>query len=351
MNLKHTYRMASPALVAMTGLIVTAAPALGQRQLEVVTTLTTYAAIAREVGGDLAHVQSIARGDVDPHFVAARPSFAAIMSRADMLVTTGLDLELWLPALLDRANNSKIVDGAPGQVVTHAGIKLLQVPQNASRAGGDVHIFGNPHIHTDPVNAIIIAKNILAGYIRVDPDHQATYEANEADFEHRVASHLFGDQLLDMLGQETLLQIASGGDLWSFLSGQSYQGKPLTEYVGGWLKQAEVFRGTRIACYHKEWAYFSARFDVECAIYVEPKPGIPPSPGHVREVIDFIRTNNIRALLAANFFSRTQVERVADRTGAKGVVVPMHEGGEEGVDDYFKLVDTWISRLSAAFTP
>lgn len=335
--------------LTLLGLLVTATPLAAQRKLEVVTTLTTYAAIARELAGDLANVQSIARGDVDPHFVAARPSFAAMMSRADMLVTTGLDLELWLPALLDRANNSKIVDGAPGQVVTHAGIKLLQVPASVSRSGGDVHVFGNPHIHTDPINAIIIARNIEAGFIRVDPDHRATYEANLAEFTHQVSSHLFGDRLIGMLGEETLLQIASGGDLWAFLQGQSFEGKPLTEYVGGWLKEGEVFRDTRIVCYHKEWAYFSARFGVECAMYVEPLPGIPPSPGHVREVIDFIRTNHIRALLAANFFSKAQVDRVAERTGAIAVHVPMHEQGEEGVDDYFKLVDTWVSRLAAAF--
>ena len=326
-----------------------AAPAAAQKKLDIVTTLTTYASITREVTGDLANVRSIARGDVDPHFVAARPSFAGMMRNADMLVSTGLDLELWLPGLLDRANNPKIREGSPGHVVAYAGIRLLQVPTNVSRSGGDVHVFGNPHIHTDPINAIIIARNVAAGLKRIDPGHADTYDRNLADFENRITHRLFGDRLVEMLGGETLVQLAMGTEFWSFLEGQSLDGHPLTYYLGGWLAQAAPFRDQRMICYHKEWAYFSARFKVECSMYIEPKPGIPPSPGHVREVMDFIRANHIPVLLAANFFSRSQVERVAQRTGATAVIVPMHEGGEDGVDDYFTLVDTWISRLSAAF--
>jgi ABC-type Zn uptake system ZnuABC Zn-binding protein ZnuA len=152
-----------------------------------------------------------------------------------------------------------------------------------------------------------------------------------------------------MLGAETLFNLARGHRFWDFAASQEFGGRPLADYVGGWLAQAAPFRGGRMVCYHKNWAYFAARFQVECAMYVERRPGIPPSPGHVREVIDFIRSSDIPVIFAANYYSRSQVERVGSRTGAEVVMVPFHEGGEEGVEGYFDLVDTWVSRLADAF--
>jgi zinc/manganese transport system substrate-binding protein len=137
--------------------------------LRVVTSLTTYGAIAREIVGDKGMVTSIAQGDEDPHFVQPKPSFVRILRDADLFVTTGMDLELWVPALLDRAGNRKIADGAPGYVAAYRGIDLLEVPTSVSRSQGDIHVDGNPHIHTDPLNGIIIARNILAGLQRVSP--------------------------------------------------------------------------------------------------------------------------------------------------------------------------------------
>jgi ABC-type Zn uptake system ZnuABC Zn-binding protein ZnuA len=309
-----------------------AVPAHAQDKLEVVATLPTYAAIAREVTGDLAEVSAIARGDQDPHFVNPRPSFA-----------------LWVPAILDRANNPRVVEGAPGNVVGYAGVQLLQIPESASRAGGDVHVFGNPHIHTDPVNAVIVAGNIAEGLSRIDPEHTAAYETNALEFRDRIMQRLFGEELVEMLGAEALFDLARHYRFWEFAEEQSFRGKPLTDYLGGWLGEGSVFRDRRMVCYHKNWAYFSARFRIECAMYVEPKPGIPATPRHVGEVIEFIERENIPVLFAANYFSERQVERVASRTGATPLVVPEHVGGEEGVDDYFALVDVWVTHLAQAF--
>jgi zinc/manganese transport system substrate-binding protein len=321
-----------------------------QERLQVVTTLPTYAAIARDVTGDLAEVTAIARGDEDPHFVTPRPSYAALIKKADLFVATGLDLELWVTTLLDRAGNSRVIDGAPGYVAAYAGIELLDIPTAISRAEGDVHVFGNPHIHTDPINAIIISRNILAGLRRVDPSRSETYEANARDFADRVLRRLVGVELVEILGTETLFELARSNRLWGFLEANRYQERPLTAYVGGWLAQGAPFRDRDIACYHKNWVYFSVRFRVRCAMYVEPKVGIPPSPGHVRELVDWMSENEIPALLAANYFSRRQIENVASRTGAEAVIVPHGVGGAEGVDDYFELVDVWVSRLAGAFT-
>ncbi len=323
--------------------------ARAQRPLRVVATLPTYAAIAREVAGPLAEVEAIARGDEDPHFVTPRPSYAAMIQRAELFIVTGLDLELWVPALLDRANNPNVVEGAPGHVVAYSGIKLLDVPQGVSRAGGDIHVFGNPHIHTDPVNGILIARNIADGLKRVDPANAATYDANLGAFETRVLRRLFGDELVEMLGSEQLIALGREYRFWEFAASQTFQGRPLTDYVGGWLASGAPFRDRRMVCYHKNWAYFSARFKVECSMYVEPKPGIPPAPGHVGEVIEFIKAERIPVIFAANYFSRSQVERVASRTGARAVVVPEHVLGEEGLNDYLALVDRWVTGLAAGF--
>ena len=333
----------------LCGLLALPVQGAAQNKVQIVTTLPTYAAIAREVAGDLADVRAIARGDEDPHFVTPRPSFAAAIQRADLFVTTGLDLELWVPSLLDRANNPRVVEGASGHVVAYAGVKLLDVPENVSRTGGDIHVFGNPHIHTDPVNGIIVARNIAAGLRRIDGGNQSTYAANLAAFEDRVLRRTFGDQLVDMLGAPTLFELARTYRFWEFARDRQFEGRPLTDYLGGWLADAEIFRGRRMACYHKTWAYFSERFDIPCATYIEAKPGIPPTPGHVREVIDFIQHERIMVLVAENYYSRTQVERVAGRTRISAVMVPHHVAGEPGVDDYFTLIDTWVGRLRAAF--
>ena len=138
--------------------------------IKVVTSLTTYGAIAREIVGDRGTVTSIAQGNEDPHFVQPKPSFVAILRDADVFVTTGLDLELWVPPLLDRANNRKVSEGGPGYVTAYTGVTLLEVPTSLNRAQGDIHADGNPHIHTDPVNGIIIARNILVGLKRVAPE-------------------------------------------------------------------------------------------------------------------------------------------------------------------------------------
>jgi ABC-type Zn uptake system ZnuABC Zn-binding protein ZnuA len=336
-------------LVILTVALLAPRDAPAQQKVRVVASLPTYAALAREIAGDLAEVESIARGDVDPHFVQPRPSFAAMIQKADLFISTGLDLELWVPTLLDRANNTRVVEGAPGNIVAYSGVRLQDIPENVSRTGGDVHVFGNPHIHTDPINSIIVARNIAAGFKRVDAENAANYDTNLTDFEHRLMVRLFGEELVEIMGEDVLFDLAAGGRFWSFAENQELGGKPLLDYLGGWLLEAAPFRDQRIVCYHKNWIYFSTRFRVECAIYVEPKPGIPASPGHVRDVIDFIRDNDIAAILAANYYSSNQVEQVASRTGAAGVRVPFHEEGEENVNDYFTLIDTWVSRLAQAF--
>ncbi|HEX7049238.1 MAG TPA: metal ABC transporter substrate-binding protein [Longimicrobiales bacterium] len=337
------------APVADPGIAPPRTPTTTRAPVRVVATLPVYAEIAREIGGTEVQVVAIADPAEDAHFVRPKPSFALEIRRADAFITTGLDLELWVPALLSKAGNARVGPGAPGHIIAHTGITLLDVPSSVDRAAGDIHIYGNPHIYTDPLNAIQIARNIAEGLKRVAPDRAAAFDRGLAAFTDQIHRRLFGDRLVDMLQGETLERLARSGKLFSFLSSQAYEGKPLTQYLGGWLAAAEPFRGKKIICYHKDWAYFEQRFDVTCAEYVEAKPGIPPTPGHVARLIRMMQDQGIRVLLSPNYYDRSKSEVVTDRVGGTAVIVPMQPGGDTGVQTYFDLVDTWVTSLANAF--
>jgi len=266
-----------------------------------------------------------------------------------VFVTTGLDLELWVPALLDKANNPKVTEGGPGYVAAYAGIDLLDVPTSYSRAQGDIHVYGNPHIWTSPLNAVQIARNILTGLKRVSPQNDEYFTQREKDFEERIYQALFGDELVKLLSGPTLADLDRQGKLFDFLKTKQYQGSPLLTRLGGWLKEAMPFRGKPVACYHKEWDYFSREFQVTCFDYIEPKPGIPPTPRHVQEIITAMRDQHIQVLLSTNYYDRSQVMDVAQRTDAKAVIVPSNTGGQAGVNTYFDLVNLWVTELAQAF--
>ncbi len=317
--------------------------------IQVVTTLPVYAAVAREVGGERLEVRSISRGDEDAHFVKPKPSFALMLRRADLFVTSGLDLELWAPVLIDKSGNRAIREGAPGYVSASRGVPLLDIPASPDRSAGDVHIYGNPHFLTNPLNVKIVAANITAGLARVDPPGAAAYEAGREHFSRHLDEALYGAELLGILGAEVLDPLARQGGLLRFLGSQEYQGRPLIERLGGWLGRARPLRGRRIVAYHKNWIYFAEVFGLELAGYVEPKPGIPPSARHVHRLIEQIREEHIEVLLAASYFSARQVETIAERTGCRPVRVPLGPV-EGGPADYFTLVDLWIEELLAAAT-
>ncbi len=318
--------------------------------IRVVATLPVYASVVREIGGDAVEVTAIADPREDAHFVRPKPSFARDLRRAQLFVTTGLDLELWVPALLDKAANPDVLEGRKGYVAVYPGIELLDVPASADRSAGDIHLFGNPHLYTDPLRLLQVARNITVGLQRVDPGRSSTYQEGLDRFQRRIYSRLFGDRLVGLLGGETLERLALTGNLFSFLEDNSHEGERLSDMLGGWLAAAAPFRGKEIICYHKNWAYFEERFQVRCAEYVEAKPGIPPTPGHVSRLLELMRDQGIGVVLAADYFDRRKVESVADRGDAVAVIVPVQPGGDPDVPDYFSLVDRWVNDLAAAFS-
>jgi hypothetical protein len=185
---------------------------------------------------------------------------------------------------------------------------------------------------------------------RVSPENADYFTAHEKDFEDRVYRALYGDSLVTILGGQTLADLDRQSKLFDFLSQRRYKGAPLADRLGGWLKQGLVFRGKEMACYHKEWDYFSREFGIPCVDYVEPKPGIPPSPKHVRELIDLMQQRHVRVLLSPGYFDHNQIRQVAERTGAKAVIVPSNVGGAPGVNTFFDLIGTIVTGLAQAFS-
>jgi len=349
--------MKTTTLALLTLLVVRAAPVAdrpglepdhGEAPVRVVATLPVYASIAAAIGGAEVTVTAIADPNEDSHFVRPKPSYALEVRRADLFVTTGLDLELWVPALLDKAGNGRVLEGAPGYVTAYTGITLLDIPVAADRSQGDVHVFGNPHVHTDPLRAIQVARNIATGLRRVAPDRTAVWDAGLAAFEADIRRRAFGSELVEMLGGETLERLALNGSLHDFLESNEFGGRPLSSYLGGWLAEAAPLRGTDLICYHKNWIYFEDRFGVRCIDFVESKPGITPTPRHVAELLELMRDRGVGILLAASYFDRGRVETVAQRGNARAVIVTMQTGGAPGVDSYPALVDLWIDQLTAA---
>ncbi|HDZ58442.1 MAG TPA: zinc ABC transporter substrate-binding protein [Ignavibacteriales bacterium] len=318
-------------------------------KLNVVTTLSTYADIVKYIGQDKVDVHYIVQGDQDPHFVRPKPSFAVLLSKADLFISTGLDLELWVPSLVDMSKNDKIRSGQQGFVAAYDGIKLLDKPDVLSRSEGGLHIYGNPHITTNPLNLKIIAENITAGLEKNDPENSDFYRENLKKFQQEIDNKTFGEELVKLMGGALLTKLANNGQLIGFLEEKEYKGKKMIDYLGGWMKAALPFRGKKIVAYHKNWIYFQTLFGLDIIGYVEPKPGIPPSPKHVEKLVQEMRKNEVKVLLAANYFDENKVRTICNKVGAEPVIVPMFVEGAPGTENVFKLIDLWISKLNKAF--
>jgi zinc/manganese transport system substrate-binding protein len=290
-------------LAILSGLFISASAGT----IKVVTTTTDLKSIAELIGGNKVSVSSIATGYQNPHFVDPKPSYIINLSNADVFVTVGLDLETgWSPQLLSSSRNNKIQKGSAGYVDASTGITLLQVPSSVNRAEGDIHIYGNPHYWLDPLNGKIIARNIASGLERVDPANKAFYEANLQSFNSRI------DQKMKE-----------------------------------WQAKMAAFRGAKIIAYHNEWVYFETRFGLQIVDFMEPKPGIPPSPSQIVKVIREIKDNKIKVIVSSPYFTTTSSTMVSQQTGAKGLTLATSVGAFPSIKDYFDLFDYDINQLTA----
>jgi zinc/manganese transport system substrate-binding protein len=338
------------AAVALCAVGMIAAPACdaGERVMNVVTTLPDYSVFARRIGGDRVSVSAIVAGNQDAHFIRPKPSFVTMVRKADLLISTGLDLELWLPTVVDKSGNGRVRSGQPGYVAAAHEMRLLEKPEVMSRAEGGVHVHGNPHVTCSPINMKVAMRNITTGLIKNDPAGKEIYRANLQKILDETDRRLFGEELVKLLGGKVLCEMAEKGKLIPFLEKQKYQGKPLIGSLGGWMKKMMPLRGKLIVTYHKNWIYFLKLFGIEEAGTVEPKPGIPPTPSHVTGLVELMRARKIEIILAANYFDEQKIRTVAARVGAEPVIVPLYVGGGPGVEDYFQLMDHWTGRLLEA---
>ncbi len=319
----------------------------GDRPLRVVTTLPDYAFLAKAIGGNRVTVESIVHPVQDPHHIRPKPSFVHMVKQADVVIATGLDLELWLPTVINKSGNKRVRSGEIGYVAVTHGMDLLEKPKVVSQIEGDVHVYGNPHIMCSPIKARQVAENIAIGLIKNDPDGKAFYQANLQALKNELDQRLFGKTLL-ALGGDTLCRLADQGKLIGFLEEQKLKGKPLIDSLGGWMGKMLPLRGTPVVVYHKNWSYFLHLFGLEEAGTIETKPGIPPSPKHVTKLVTMMKDRHIGIILAANYFDKQKVNTVAERTGARAVIVPLFVGGAPGIKSYFDLVDCWVDDLVAA---
>jgi len=319
------------------------------KKLRVVTTLSDYAYFVKMIGKDRVSVFGIVKGDQDAHFIRPKPSFSRKIQKCDVLVATGLDLELWLPSVVNRSGNTKIRSGMPGYIAASYGINLLEKPKVMSRIEGGLHKEGNPHLTCSPLNMKKAARNIALGLSKNDPDNGKFYMKNLKKIENRIDTKMFGEKLVKILGGDVLTELTLQGKLYSFLENNKLDGKKMIALIGGWTKKMLPLRGKEIVSYHKNWIYFFQIFGMIEAGTVEPKPGIPPTPRHFSELIKMMKKKKIRLIIAANYFDRSKVLMLAGKTEAKAVMLPIYVKGESGIDSYFDLVDYWVNSISKAF--
>ncbi len=285
--------------------------AAGAATINIVATTEDLASLAREVGGDKVTVDAIAKGYQDPHFVEAKPSFILKFSRADLLLVVGRELELgWLPSLINNSRNGKIQVGASGYLDASANVKILEIPTGQiTRAMGDVHPSGNPHYWLDPANGRIMAADIRDRLTQLDRANQAYYAQRYDDFDKRLAA---------------------AERRWDALMAPHHAAKIVT--------------------YHRSWPNFADRFRLDVIGYVEPKPGVPPSPSHTLDLIEEMKHLDVKVIIIEPYFDSKTPNQIAGQTGAEVLTLAPSVGGQPGTDDYIKLFDYNVKLVADTLT-
>jgi ABC-type Zn uptake system ZnuABC Zn-binding protein ZnuA len=296
------------SMVLAVGLVTTG-PASAADKLNVVTTTEDLAALAREVGGDRIDVEALARGYQDPHSVEPKPSFIFKLNRANLLIVVGRELEIgWLPPLITQSRNPKLQPGAPGYLDASLTARILEVPTvQVTRAMGDVHPQGNPHYWLDPGNGRRVAQAIQKKLSELSPGDAGYFAGRYGDFDRRLA-----------------------------------------EAEKRWDSQMAPYKGLKIVTYHRSWSSFVERFGLDVVGYVEPRPGIPPSPGHTLELIQTMKRLGVRIIFVEPYFDLKTPRAIARDTGARVLVMAPTVGAEKEITDYIKLFDYDISLVLAA---
>jgi len=327
-------------LFILFALAITTTTTAAAKKVSVVTTLNVLASLTKEIGGDRVVAVALAKPNQDPHTLVAKPTFKVAAKNADMFVEVGLGLDIWGSAVTDASGNPNIQAGQKGRVVASEGIQTKELPSTLSKAWGDIHPNGNPHIWLDPVNAKTMAANIAAGLTRVDPAGKDVYAANLKTFQSKIDDALYGHALVEEYGASKLERLSRRNELIDYLKSKGTYNK-----LGGWLKQAESLRGHKIITYHKTWIYFADRFGLDIRGEIEEKPGIPPSQDYLASLIKKVKSEGIKVLFVDTIYPSKDGQFIAAKTGAKIVSSPIDVGGVAGADTYFMLIGTLLDRI------
>lgn len=305
--------------------------------LDVVVTLPYLGAITHVLAPD-AEVTVLARGSEDPHFLSPTPALMAKVQQADVYVENGMSLELWSGRLLDSAGNPKIRPGQAGYVLASTNVPRLEVPTEITRAKGDLHPEGNPHIWLDPLNASIVADNIAAGLGRVDPPNAATYTANAKAFRKQIHERMFGADLVGFMGGDLLERLARAHTLDGFLAQ-----KNLTGRLGGWLATGASLKRKPVVWYHQNMSYFTDRFGLDVVGHIEDRPGIAPSAAHKDELAAAMTRKGAKLIAVTSYYDDRLARVLGEQVGAKVVSIPGDVGGDAASTDYFTFVDDLVA--------
>jgi ABC-type Zn uptake system ZnuABC Zn-binding protein ZnuA len=333
-------------LVAPLGLICGNALAQGNVQpLKVAVTVPELGSLVREIGGDQVAVTVFAKGTEDAHFVEAKPSFIKTLSESDLFVEIGMELELgWAPHLQQNARNAKVLPGAQGFLDASMVITPLEVPSGpVDRSMGDVHPAGNPHYLLDPINGLRVARLIRDKLSELRPERQKYFEERYADFRQRLGAALVGAVLAKKYDVEKLALLFEAGKLGDFLKSQGEE-----SLLGGWFGLMMPYRGAKVVVDHNMWPYFARRFGISVIGFLEPKPGLPPTTKHLNELIESMRAQGVKVILANPYFDPRFAQFVAERTGAQVVNIAHMVGARQGTDDYISMVDYDVRQLAGA---
>ena len=295
---------------ALIALLSFTAPIQAAGKINVITATQDLAALGAEIGGDRIAIESIAKGYQDPHFVEPKPSFLLKLQRADLLAVVGLQLEIgWLPPLITQSGNQKVQVGANGYLDMSQFCQILEIPAGqVTRAEGDVHPLGNPHYWLNPANGRRIAKAFQNKFSEMRPADAAYFAQRFSDFDKRLA-----------------------------------------EAEKRWDAAMAPYRGRKVITYHRSWPNFCERFGLNVVDYVEPKPGIPPTPSHTLEVINTMKRDGIKLILVEPYFDLRTPNSIAQAVGGTVLVLLPSVGGVKEVNDYFQLFDYDINLLTTAF--
>jgi ABC-type Zn uptake system ZnuABC Zn-binding protein ZnuA len=319
-----------------------------EKKLRVVTTLNYLKYVVEQVGGEKVNVTALANPKQDPHYVTPTPRMNQIANEAELFIENGLNLDLWAKNVVDASGNPKIQSGNLGHLVATLNVPVKELPTEVSRAWGDIHPQGNPHVWLDPFNIKIIADNIADRLAKMDPANAEYYQQHLDAFEARLDAAMFGEDLLKTVGKKAgdiLTRKAKNQELMEWLKTRN-----LLPQLGGWMQTAQRLNGMKIVSYHKTYVYFADRFGMDIRSELEEKPGIPPPPKRRDAIVEQINREGIKIILNDNFYSRDAADYVASKTGAKVVVTYLDVGATPEVDTYEKLIAYLIAEILQANT-